>query len=129
MGTPVGGSILSVTIAGRVFAAAADAEANMKLGGFENEVQANGDGGARIVKTRVVPSIGELPLSIDPDAGDQEFLQNIADGKEFVPIVVTFASGKAYEGEGIVSGEFQSSSQSATAPVTIMGKGRFKLQA
>ncbi len=42
----VGGSIESVTLDGRTFAVAADAEAQRKLGGFENEVQANGDGTA-----------------------------------------------------------------------------------
>ena len=40
----VGGSIESVTLNGRPFPVAADAEAQRKLGGWENEVQANGDG-------------------------------------------------------------------------------------
>jgi len=38
----VGGSIESITLGGREFAVAADAESQRKLGGWENEVQANG---------------------------------------------------------------------------------------
>ena len=56
----VGGSIQSISIRGRIFPVASDAEANKKLGGFENEVQANGDGTARKVMTRVPWSIDGL---------------------------------------------------------------------
>ena len=48
----VGGSIQEVALSGRVFGVAADAEAQRKLGGLENEVMPNGDGmTARLVKT------------------------------------------------------------------------------
>ena len=50
----IGGSIQEVALQGRTFAVAADAESQRKLGGFENEVQPNGDGmTARLIKTRV----------------------------------------------------------------------------
>ena len=68
----VGGSIESVNLSGREFAVAADAEAQRKLGGFENEVQANGDGTARLIKTRVPLSLDGLTIEIDDDRGDQE---------------------------------------------------------
>ena len=48
----IGGSIESVILAGRQFPVAADTEVQRKLGGFNNEVQANGDGSARVIKTR-----------------------------------------------------------------------------
>jgi len=50
-----GGSIESITMDGREFAVAADAESQRKLGGFENEVQANGNGTARIIKISSKP--------------------------------------------------------------------------
>lgn len=119
----VGGSIESVTINGREFAVAADAEAQRKLGGWENEVQANGNGTARIIKTRVPLSIDGLTLSVDDDRGDHEFLQAIADGTDFVPIALTYASGITYQGEATITGEMQTSSQNATAAVSLMGPG------
>ena len=119
----VGGSIESVTIRGREFAVAADAEAQRKLGGWENEVQANGDGTARIIKTRVPLSIDGLTLNVDDDRGDHEFLQDVANGTDFVPIAITYASGATYQGEAMITGEMQASSQNATAAVSLMGPG------
>ena len=81
----VGGSIESITLDGRNFAVAADAEAQRKLGGFENEVQSNGDGTARLIKTRVPLSLDGLTLEIDDDRADQEFLQELSNRNDFFP--------------------------------------------
>ena len=124
----VGGSIESVTIDGRYFPVAADAESNRKLGGFENEVQANGDGSARIIKTRNPLQIDGLALECDDDRGDHEYLQGVADRKGFVPCTITYASGITYGAQATISGEFQSSSQNATIPVTLAGPGRLVKQ-
>lgn len=124
----VGGSIESISINGRNFPVASDAEANRKLGGFENEVQANGDGTARIVKTRVPWGIDGIQVEIDDDRGDQEFLQDIADGTAFVPCDMTLASGITYSGRGIITGEVQASSQNATASISLMGPGELAKQ-
>ena len=119
----VGGSIESVTLAGRNFPVAADAEAQRKLGGFENEVQSNGDGTARIIKTRKPLSISGLTIEIDDSRGDQEFVQGLANGNDYFPLVITYASGANYQGRCQIVDEFQSSSQSATAPISLMGPG------
>lgn len=119
----VGGSIESVTLDGREFAVAADAEAQRKLGGFENEVQANGNGTARLIKTRVPLSIDGLTVEIDDDRGDSEFLQNLSNRNDFYPIAITYASGITYQGTAQIVGETQSSSQSAMAAVSLMGPG------
>lgn len=124
----VGGSIESVSIRGRNFSVAADADGNRKLGGFENEVQANGDSSGRIVKTRVPWLLDGLTLSIDDSRGDQEFLQEIADGNVTVAVSVTFASGATYSGTGTITGEVQMSSQSSTAGVTLSGPGQLSKQ-
>jgi len=121
--TAIGGSIESITLSGRNFAVAADAEAQRKLGGFENEIQANGDGTARIIKTRVPLSIDGLTLETDDDRGDQEFLQELANGNDFFPIDITFASGAIYQGSAQIVGEMQTSSQNATTAVSLMGPG------
>lgn len=124
----IGGSIESVSIRGRLFPVASDAEATKKLGGFENEVAANGDGTARKIMTRVPWSIDGLQLEVSDVRADHEFLQEIADSQEWVPITMTLASGITYQAQGTVSGELGSSSQSATAAVTLSGPGSLSPQ-
>lgn len=124
----VGGSIESITLDGRTFAVAADAEAQRKLGGFENEVQANGDGTARLIKTRVPLVLDGLTLDVDDANGDHEFLQALADGNSFFAIAITYASGEVYQGTAQITGEMQVSSQNATAAVNLMGPGELTKQ-
>ena len=124
----VGGSIQSITIRGRIFSVASDAEANKKLGGFENEVQANGDATARKIMTRVPWSIDGLQVQINDDQADHEFLQEIADSKDFVSIEMELASGTIYVGTGTVTDEIQASSQNATATIKVGGPGKLEAQ-
>ena len=120
----IGGSIESVTMDGRNFAVAADAEAQRKLGGFENEVQANGDGAtARLIKTVVPLSLDGLTIEIDDSRGDHEFLQELSDRNDFWPLSITYASSVTYQGTAQIVGEMQASSQNATAAVSLMGPG------
>lgn len=119
----VGGSIESVTLDGREFSVAADAESQRKLGGFENEVQANGDGTARLIKTRVPLSIDGLTLEVDDSRGDHEFIQALSDRNDFWSLSITYASGVVYQGTAQIVGEPQVSSQNATAEVSLMGPG------
>jgi hypothetical protein len=119
----IGGSIESVSLAGRLFEVAADADSNRKLGGFENEVQANGGGTARIIKTAVSWMVDGLTLSIDDDRGDHEFLQNLANATSTHVVAITYASGAVYQGQGTIVGEMQVSNQSTTASVSLGGGG------
>lgn len=124
----VGGSIESISLGGRIFAVAADAEAERKLGGFENEVQANGDGTARLIKTHVPLSISGLTVEVDDFRGDAEFLQALADRPDFFPIAITYASGLVYQGTAQIVDETASSSQNATASISLSGPGRLTKQ-
>lgn len=124
----VGGSIESISIRGRLFPVASDAEASKKLGGFESEVQSNGDGSARKVITRVAWSVDGVQVEIADHRADAEFLQEIADSPEWVPITITMASGACYQGTGTVSGEITSSTQNATATIKLEGPGTLSQQ-
>lgn len=124
----IGGSIESIALDGREFPVAADAAANRKLGGFENEYMSNGDGSPRLTKTRVGHQLDGLTLAVDDDRGDHEFLQDLQDLKRFFPIVVTFASGVAYQGQSQITGETQWNSQNSTAEITLQGPGRLTPQ-
>ncbi|BAV81055.1 hypothetical protein [Vibrio phage CKB-S1] len=123
-----GGSIESVSIAGRIFPVASDADSNRKLGGYMNEVQPNGDGSARIIKTREQWMLDGLQLSIDDLNDDHEFLQQVADSNNMETIVITYASGAVYQGEGTITGDLQTSSQSTTASVSLQGQGNLSRQ-
>ncbi len=124
----VGGSIESINLSGREFAVAADAEAQRKLGGFENEVQANGNPTARLIKTRVPLSLSGITVEIDDSRGDQEFLQELADRNDYWPLGITYASGITYQGSAQLVGENPASSQSATAAIDLMGPGKLTRQ-
>jgi len=124
----IGGSIESVTLDGRTFAVQADQEIQRKLGGFENEVITNGDGTGRLVKTRVPFQIDGLAVETDDGAGDQEFLQELANRNTFWPFTITFASGSIYQGSAQLTGEMQASSQNATTAVNVMGSGSMTKQ-
>lgn len=124
----IGGSIESVGIGGRIFPVAADVESNRKLGGWENEVLANGDGTARIIKTRVPLSLDGLALEIDDDRGDHEYLQEQADLKDYFVLDITYASGAVWQGSAQIVGEMQFSSKTSAASVSLMGPGTLTRQ-
>lgn len=124
----VGGSIESIAIKGRLFPVAADAGANRKIGGFENAVESNGDGTARLIKTRVPWMIGGIAVEIDDGRGDQEFLQSIANRNDFVPVDITFASGFTWQGKGQLTDTVEFDSQKATAELTLSGPANITAQ-
>ena len=124
----VGGSIESISIRGRIFPVAADADVSTKPGGFEKELQPNGNGTVRTVMSRVPWMIEGLTVEIDEDRADLEFLQEIANQKAHVTIALTYASGHTRQGSGTITGEVKSSSQNATAEVTLGGGGELTLQ-
>lgn len=123
-----GGSIESVTLDGRTFSVAADADSQRSLGGFNNEVEANGDGSSRLLKTRMPWEASDLTLSIDDLNGDHEFLQNLADGNSLFPITAAYASGAIFQGTGQIVGEMKVSSANATAAVGLKGSGKMTQQ-
>ena len=124
----VGGSILSVSIRGRLYSVASDADVSMDLGGFSNEVQANGDGTARMIKTRKPWMLEGIVVVLDNDRGDLQELQNISDGNTYVPITIELVSGHVYQGKGTVSCDLKGSTQNATATITLAGKEKLTQQ-
>lgn len=126
--TAIGGSIESVSLDGRNFPATADADTQRKLGGFENDSQANGDGSGRIIKTRVLPALMGVVVECDDDRGDHEFLQALSDQKDYWAFAVTLASGVVYQGRMQINGELQYSNQGASCAFDLMGTGKLTKQ-
>lgn len=117
----VGGSIESITLNGRNFSVAADSDVSRKLGGWENEVEANGDGTIRIVKTRVASNLGGITLSIDDTRADDEYLHKLKALKDAFPVAITLASGVVYQGDMVIIGEVSTSTQNSTAEIELSG--------
>lgn len=126
--TAVGGPVESVSVGGRYFAVAADADAGRQLGGFVNETQENGDGTGRLIKSRKKWMMDGLALAVDDLLEDQEFLQSKADENGYFPINFTFASGSVYGGSGQIEDELKFGNAGATVPVTFSGPGKLTAQ-
>ena len=124
----IGGSIESISLDGRSFPVAADADSNRKLGGFENEFQPNGDGSGRIIKTRVGWMLDGVNIEMDDSRGDHEYVQALADSSDYFPTAITYASGLVYQGLGQFTGEMSTSSQSAMMPIALNGPGNLTQQ-
>ena len=124
----IGGSIEAVTIDGREFAVASDADVSRKHGGKENEIQMNGNNTGRIIKTAMAWVLEGVALEIDDSKGDHEYLQDKANVSGYLTITITYASGFTYQGRGQIVGDLQSSTQSATAAVNFGGAGQLTRQ-
>lgn len=124
----VGGSIVSVSIAGRLFSVAADADASINVGGRTNEYQANGDGTARKIQTCECWSVSGVSLSIDDSQGDLEFLQDTSDSTDDVVIVFEMASGVRWRGKGGIQDKVERSTQSTTAALAFAGPDKLERQ-
>lgn len=118
-----GGSIESVVMAGRRFSVAADADTQRRLGGFQNEVQMNGDGTGRLIRTRIPAAITGLVLSVDDTRGDDEFLTQLKNSRDYFDTSVTYTSGETYAGRMQIVNEYQYNSQAGTASVDLNGPG------
>lgn len=117
----IGGSVESVSLSGREFGVSADADVNLKLGGFENENKANGNDTNRTIQTRVPSMVDGLVLSADLDAGDFEYVQNLSNGGAQFPFSITMAGGVTYQGSVSVEGEIQYSTQNAQISLSLSG--------
>ena len=124
----VGGSVETITLNGREFPVTADAEITRTLGGWANEQEENGDGSARMIKTRVPWKLDGVVVECDDTRGDHEFLQDIADGRANVAVSVNYASGETYAGTGTVTGDLTNASKSATCPLNLSGPGKLVKQ-
>lgn len=124
-----GGSVKECSIAGRIYSPAGDVDVKMNLGGYSNEVQPNGDGTSRQVKTITAASVEGLAVSIDHDKGDLTALQAIADGTDFVPFSITFVDDTTFQGKCQIVGDLPAvSSKAATAELKLGFDGKITPQ-
>lgn len=117
----VGGPVESITINGRNFVCDSEDDVSITPKGFQNEVKMNGDGTSRLVKSWHIGSIEGLNITIDNQAGDLEFLQEVQDKREFVPVQCTLVDGTVYNGTMQITDAVPLSTKESTAEITLNG--------
>jgi len=116
------GDIRQLTINGREFdVKGEDANVNIDLGGYANEVGLNGNGTAHVVQRRKAAGFSDCPVSIDDSREDLEFLQEVADGGEAVPVTITLASGVTYSGSLLPVGDLAKATGDGTLSLEMRG--------
>ena len=124
----VAGPPRRVSIDGRSFSVAGDANPGRNIGGWQvSEVEPNTDLTVRVV-SQVVPWMYDgISLAIDDSSDDLEFLKDVQERNaagELVGIAVTEASNITYRGPGAIVGEVKREGDKATAPLTFKGQGK-----
>jgi hypothetical protein len=123
-----GGSIQEISVDGRVYQVASDADATIDLGGYEAEQRVNGDGSTRKILMRKPWKIENLVISIDDLLGDLEALQGIANLTGNVDITITLVNDVVYGGSGTVTGPVAKSTQATTSTISLSGPGNAQAQ-
>jgi len=121
-----GGPLESITINNRRFAIDGEVDAALVLPGYTNESKPNGDGSMRMLKTRKTGKLDKIPIVIDNARGDMEFIQEIMDSLEFVPVLAVEVDGTVWECNGQITGEPEKSTKESTMEISVTGN--FKRQ-
>lgn len=98
-----------------------DANVNVDVGGFSNEAEPNGDGTMHVRQRRKLPGFSDLPVSVDDNRQDLEFIQGKADVGEAGPCTLTLASGVVYSGNLVPVGDIMKATGDGT--LTLEGRG------
>jgi hypothetical protein len=98
-----------------------DANVVIDLGGFMTEMSINGNGTSHDTQRRKKASVADVPVSIDDDRGDLEFLQEKQNANAFGPLGIELASGVTYGGSMKLVGEVKKSTGDGTASLTWEG--------
>ena len=121
MAGTVGGPFESHTINGRRFVCDADDDASIQLQGLSNEVKQNGDGSQRLLKARVAGTLEGTNLSYDPSNGDDDYLVECKNSKEWLQYSGTECDGTIWTGLVQITGDLKFSTKNKTVPVTFTG--------
>jgi hypothetical protein len=98
-----------------------DANVVIDLGGYANETGINGNGTLHGTRRRKKASVADVPVSLDDNRGDLEFLQEKVNSGEAGPLSITLASGVTYAGSMVLVGEVKKSTGDGTASLTWEG--------
>lgn len=94
------GDIRQLLINGREMDTAAEGEVEVRLPGYSNETSATAAGRRKQKKTRHLGAMNGLPILVNHDRGDAQFLQGLADGFDNIKAVLVLVDGTTYTGTG-----------------------------
>lgn len=98
---PTSGPIRDVSIDGRNFPVDGENAVNFAQSGYTNENKQNGDGvTSRLVKSVKAGRANSVPLIMDNDRDDEQFIQDVMDKNGYVPILFTDVNGVAWSSSG-----------------------------
>jgi hypothetical protein len=117
-----GGPIESITIAGRRFPTDGEDAAKIILGGFSNELKSNGDGTARVIKSRIPASVSDLNAQSDPNKDDLEYIQEKRNEHTLFDFSLTLVDGTVYAGAMQITDEVEYDSKEGTAGLNFAGR-------
>jgi hypothetical protein len=122
MGAVKGGDIRQLTINSREFdVKGGDANVNIDTGGFANEAGLTGNGNLAVTQRRKAAGFSDCPIVIDDTRQDLEYLQDIANKGESVPVTMTLASGKVYSGALLPVGDLAKATGDGTLSLEMRG--------
>jgi hypothetical protein len=98
-----------------------DANVIIDLGGFALEAGINGNGSIPVTSRRKKARVGDVPVSLDDNREDLEFLQGKANAGSSGPLNITLASGVTYSGSMALVGEVTKSTGDGTASLSWEG--------
>ena len=98
-----------------------DANVVIDLGGYSLEVGLNGNGTAHTTQRVKNATVADVPVSIDDDRGDLEFIQGKQNAGLPGPLNITLTSGVTYSGSMYLVGEVRKSTGDGTASLTWEG--------
>ena len=122
----IGGPLKTLSLNKREFRGTGDSNVDLKLGGYDGEYKANGDKSARKTMTPALWTVDGAAVEIDMDNEDLEFIYDVKNGRDDVPVVVTLVDDTSYSGLGGIEGEVTHSSADATAAFALKGGGDLK---
>jgi len=112
----------SIIINGRRFTCKNDDSVKVQIPGYENEVMTAGDGSTFIKKKYHTGQISDINVFCNPKNDDFEFLQEVQNSMEFVPVSGTKLDGTVYNGEMQITDALEHDDSENTVSLTLMGK-------
>lgn len=120
-----GGSWESVSLNGREFKCTGDTDPTLILGGHEIEIQMNGMGGYRELKSPIPWAVNGVMVELDVDNGDIEFIVDFqASGGG--DICITLFGGTSYTKQGTITGTVEANPKTASITLNLAGGGMLK---
>jgi hypothetical protein len=103
------------------FDVAPESNVTYRLAGFTNETAPTGNGSAHTTQRRKLGGFESLPLSVDASRQDVEFLQDLADAGEAIPMFMTLASNITYGGSLTIQGEIDPNTGDGQVEIGALG--------